>query len=522
VDVHTGAFADIVQNVFDFNRHSISAHGDSGGYRARGNLILKGGGWHGGTPARNIHVVDVHGTKNCPTVGEGATAGGILGVLGAIVGAIAGYESKSDFLCGDAGSIFEIAENTFQYNKTTDIKIRGIPKWNATISGNIFARSVDDAVIHGEAQWYCLWLCTCVFCDSTDNFDNVVTTATNQFGNDTYGQYAVCDVDGDSIDDLVLMTGNTWWFSSAGRFPWSFLKTDPRTLKDVQLGDFDGDGRCDVLKGEVGEAGEPGDAPGGGGDAPFSWWISSGAREQFKLFVPSIAPLNEVRFGRFDPNGHNSSRRPPLTHAFWRNAEGFWFVTPISQPSGWTLVQSSSFPLANLRFGSFKIAGVTDVLANEGGRWAISRAARGGWEPLNSNVKSYPVKNSNIFIANTKGGDTVDDVLRFEVDTFSEFQAVIWRRSKDGTEAWGEPEWKSHRLEDFTGEDGNQHAGWVYPGGFVGLFSAAPGASTLTIDRSRVGHFFSRSADGREAGWFSDGVDNQTIDDNQTERLFFY
>jgi hypothetical protein len=39
VDVQHSAFADIVHNVFDFNKHSITAAGDSGGYRALGNLI---------------------------------------------------------------------------------------------------------------------------------------------------------------------------------------------------------------------------------------------------------------------------------------------------------------------------------------------------------------------------------------------------------------------------------------------------------------------------------------------------
>jgi Right handed beta helix region len=530
VDVQHGAFAEIFQNVFDFNKHSITAAGDSGGYHAFRNLILKGGGFRNKWYERNIHVVDVHGTKNCPTVGEGVVGGLVAGAgLGAIIGllvgggpgaivtggflgilggAVGGLLAGHNFLCGDAGFNFVIVENTFQYSKTLDIKIRGKPKKGAEIRGNVFARSSkDDAIQDGEAQWYCFWACT-------SHNDNVVISGDNKFNDDTYGKYGVCDVDGDGIDDLVLMTGNTWWFSSAGRYPWSFLKTDPAILKDVQLGDFDGDGRCDVMKGEEG-SGPTGERI----DAPFKWLISSGARENFKLLVPSIAPLNEVRFGRFDPNSPDFSRgikRP--THAFWRNAEGFWFVTPISQPSGWTLVQSSSFPLADLRFGSFTGNGVTDVLANEGpgSHWAISRAARGGWENLNPTLHD-PVKNANIFIANMKADDNKDDILRLNIKFDDDTYDIKWQWSNDGT--W--PSWSEWKGYVFT--IGSDKEDYVGPVGFVGQFSAPPGASTLTIDESRVGHFFSHLPDGREAGWLSNGVDDQRHGaDNQPDHLFHY
>src|SRR5271166_1199540 len=46
--------------------------------------------------------------------------------------------------------------------------------------------------------------------------------------------------EGDGIDDLVLMTGVSWWFSSGGQYSWSYLKADLATLNSVQFGDFDG------------------------------------------------------------------------------------------------------------------------------------------------------------------------------------------------------------------------------------------------------------------------------------------
>jgi Right handed beta helix region len=492
VVVSTGAFAQIYQNVFDYNKHSITAAGKAGGYNALYNLILKGGGFQDSFFERDIHVVDAHGTDSCPNIsdpegivggagagaGLGVVIGGLIGgppgaiiggIVGGILGGLGGYygaeASHHIFNCGDAGFHFEILWNTFQYSKTTDIKIRGKPKDNdhpTVISANIFARgSKDDAI-------------------QLQTTDNVNITGSNFYGDDTFGQYGVCDIDGDGIDDLILMTGVSWWFSSAGQYPWSFLKADTAVLKDVQLGDFDGDGRCDVIK----------DSGAG------HWMLASGGTADWKPFGYYLAPLNEVRFGRFDPARPDLNRgiRPP-THAFWRNDEGFWFVTPLSQPNGWTLVQSSGFPLADLRFGDFTGDGVTDVLGNEGGHWAISDAARGSWSNLNPTLND-PVKNSNIFIANMDATDNVDDVLRLDVPVTgiqgTTTLTATWQRSSNGTTPWST--WKGY---SFT-VDGSNIEDYVGLGfGFVGQFRGAPGASTLTIDPNRIGHFFS-PAQGRD------------------------
>jgi hypothetical protein len=45
VEVGAGGFANIYQNLFDYNKHSITASGFAGGYNAVLNLILKGGGF---------------------------------------------------------------------------------------------------------------------------------------------------------------------------------------------------------------------------------------------------------------------------------------------------------------------------------------------------------------------------------------------------------------------------------------------------------------------------------------------
>jgi hypothetical protein len=489
VVVSGGAFAEIYRNLFDFNRHSIAASGNAGGYHAYLNLLLKGGGYNGNPLERNIHVMDVHGTESCPNIPnwqgtiEGAAIGGGLGwlagagigaaigstggpigaiiggVVGAILGAFGGNAvatlTHSLFNCGNAGFNFVMEQNAFQYDKTTDLKIRGEPTGHATISDNIFARSSKSDAIQLETN------------------TNVTVTDSNFYNDDTFGQYGVCDIDGDGIDDLVLMTGVSWWYSSSGVYPWSFLKYDSAVLKNVRLGDFNGDGKCDVLE----------DAGGG------NWMISSGATADWASFGNYLAPLNQVAFGRFDPASPNLSRAIlPPTHAFWRGDNGFWFVTPLPHPGGWTLTQSSSFPFADLRFGDFTGNGVTSVFANEAGRWATSYAAREPWKKLNPTLDDTVYK-SNIFIAKMDPIINIDDVLRFDVSITPQYPLVTetgtWKISTNGTSPW--TTWKAYSFgfddrhpEDFVG----------LGAAFVGQFRVPPGEAALTIDPNRYGHFY--------------------------------
>src|SRR5262249_17013133 len=147
VEVGPAAFAKIFQNVFDYNRHSITASGFAGGYEAERNLVLKGGGYHNSFFERDIHVFDVHGTANCP---ELPSSGGLLEVVIGILGDAYDWGAEAThhmFNCGDAGRTFIIRDNAFQYTKTNDIKIRGQPTNIALIDRNVFARSDKDAAI---------------------------------------------------------------------------------------------------------------------------------------------------------------------------------------------------------------------------------------------------------------------------------------------------------------------------------------------------------------------------------------
>ena len=200
VVVSTGAWAQIFQNVFDFNRHAIAAAWHSGGYEASLNLVLKGGGYH--STVSHTHQFDVHGRGR-------------------------GYRGL------DAGTRFLFSQNAFQYTRSFAIHIRGRPLDKIIISSNIFPHKgmyeaglvgLGDNAIKVHYQ------------EDIDRYPNkVVIDRYNVKKFDSYGQYRVCDFDGDQVDDLFLATGVSWWFSSAGKFPWTFLSARSEKFDQVRV-----------------------------------------------------------------------------------------------------------------------------------------------------------------------------------------------------------------------------------------------------------------------------------------------
>src|SRR5262249_2885789 len=124
------------------------------------------------------------------------------------------------------------------------------------------------------------------------------------------------------------------------------------------------------------------------------------------------------------------------THAFYRQSNGAWFIKKLSEPaSAWKYVGGSSVPMSKLRFGDFTGDGVTDVLAVQKGRWAISESARKRWRRINDHL-GVPVE--NLLIANMDRDDNIDDILLFRYDREGgggEEKLTAWR-SKNGVEPW--------------------------------------------------------------------------------------
>jgi hypothetical protein len=425
VVVGHGAWAQIYQNVFDFNRHAIAASGDTGGYEAFRNLVLKGGGVHyDGFPTTfHTHQFDVHGSDG----GSG----------------------------GQAGIQFWYYENSFQYTAGPAIKIRGTPHIVIYIHDNTFAH--EDLV--GDA----------IEVDDEDDLGGKIQIDNNATHYDPFGHYGVCDFDGDGIDDLFLATGRTWWFSSAGEFQWTYLSARTKRLDQVRLGYFNDDQYCDVLS----ESGK-------------EWVIASGGTGAWTSIGEFGASLDEVAFGRFDPKirDHRPGVTKQTTHAFWRTERGEWLVTPLSNPS-WEHAENSSYSLSKLRFGDFTGDGVTDVLANVGGHWSISKSARGKWQELNPDLDD-PV--ASLFIADLDNNN-IDDLIKLDwpLTDFTkpdwQIKQFTWLVSYDGRTPWQKLK-TYHYSSDFTKIS--------FPVAvFAGRFGAAPGGGILFIDRSRTGHFYS-------------------------------
>lgn len=458
IDVSVRGWARISENVFDFNRHAIATHGKSGGYDAVRNLVLKGGGFHGRYPVygdRYTHQFDVHGTDNC---------------------GFSGFFSDSVWNCGNAGKKFEYVGNSFQYTRDNAIKIRGKPAEKAYIAYNVFPHEGlendwgDDAI-------------------NLHTSENVEIGPGNVIEVDTFGEYGVCDFDGDGVDDLFLATGATWWYSSSGEFHWSYMNAKKERLSQVRLGYFDNDLRCDVLVESGGR-----------------WMISSGGYGDWQGFGAFGAPLSEVEFGWFDPNvrDHRPNATRRATHAFRRWpagqwSDGEWSVTPLSASEWSAPVQNSSLPMNELKFGDFTGDGVTDVLAVIGGRWQISESALNPWtDNFNTNLDDAV---ESLFIADIDN-DNIDDILKLvpmvateepcTEETEEDRSYCLMTIDRGWRVSWGgRTKWQPLQPEVVVQVKDRQDFEFEPKAAFVGRFGAARPAGILVVDPDRIGRFFS-------------------------------
>ncbi|WP_020390821.1 FG-GAP-like repeat-containing protein [Kribbella catacumbae] len=212
VVTYDGAYTLIERNVLDFNRHALASDGENGtGYLAYRNLVLPGGGEN--TWLTDTHMFDVHGTESC---------GG-----------------KSQY-CGPAGEYFDFRYNTIAYNDGTSIKVRGKPAVRADASWNVFSLSRDwegPTPLIEPGAFY-----------QTEG--NNLNRSNNDFGVSFpelrlgVSLPGLCDFDADGRKDNFLATGATWWYRSTQG--WFYLNTSRTKLADLDLSDFNHDGRCDV------------------------------------------------------------------------------------------------------------------------------------------------------------------------------------------------------------------------------------------------------------------------------------
>jgi hypothetical protein len=101
----------------------------------------------------------------------------------------------------------DIQFNTFLYVEKVAVKLRGTPArtpCGMLVQSNTFRhRRIRDAVQQTESG-----LCL----------------RRNQTGVNSLRSVRRCDVNGDGVIDNFLATGQTWWYSSGTRRPWTFVR----------------------------------------------------------------------------------------------------------------------------------------------------------------------------------------------------------------------------------------------------------------------------------------------------------
>jgi FG-GAP-like repeat/Right handed beta helix region len=213
VAVSNGAYALIERNVFDWNRHAIAGDGsDRSGYLAYRNLVLEHGGqsYCAWDLCTHTHTFDMHGQDDC--------------WLG-------------DRNCGRAGEYMDIRYNTFLYDDGHAFKLRGTPSIRAEVRDNAFKH---------ESLWGTSTPSQTIV-GAVSQTESGLVTANNQLGVDESGNHGYCDFDVDGVPDAFFATGATWWYSSGGTATWRYLNTSTKRLSQLTLGDFDYDGKCDVM-----------------------------------------------------------------------------------------------------------------------------------------------------------------------------------------------------------------------------------------------------------------------------------
>lgn len=438
------AYAFIERNVFDFNRHSIATHlGDTPvGYYAYRNLVLKGGGQHG--HFYHTHQFDMHGTNG------------------------------SDHKGGHAGEYVELGENTMQYDKGNGYYLRGTPTIKTYAYNNFFAqpRLAGGDFLDGAFATYSTLL-------TNDSYTDTINSVNNTVKYDTYGKYKVCDIDGDGKDDLIQPAGATWWYSSQGKYPWTFLESSYTQWDDLlTFTDFDNDGACDIVKLE-----------------PYTPAIELAANASFAYKPVIYNPIKKtkidvgnvyfydknVRIGDFDGDGYKD---------FFTAANNTWSMYS-TRTKTWTVLNTSVYPVKKLAFGDFNGDKKTDVLgiSDTQNGWVVSWSGTSTWEKINNKLSS----DIETFYITDMNEDGKDDVVLVKVEpkirfspnplggatTSIEGYDITTYISQSGSEDWLK---KSHYIPHKTGWEGEQSLNY-----FVGKFNGIAGTDLLITDTLRNG-----------------------------------
>ena len=241
-----GAHALIERNVFDWNRHAITADGTSRtGYRAYRNLVLENGGLNADVLAlvhQYTQQFDMHGVND-----ECLTFFGI------------GCATIGDHYVGQAGHDYDVRYNSFLYTAGPAIKLRGTPELGlpggAVMRFNVFAHALPVDTTAQAGSTYA------TFSGAVEWTQGAPVVQDNLTSRTTYNPIATCDFDGDGINDTFIATEQTMWYCpgpgdcvtapGSGKPTWVFLNSSTKPTNQLSLGFFSGGAVCDVADGSL-------------------------------------------------------------------------------------------------------------------------------------------------------------------------------------------------------------------------------------------------------------------------------
>jgi hypothetical protein len=436
VNVSHGAYATIEGNLFDHNRHAITTHGDAyTGYVARFNYVLEGGYTECdfGFCYWNQHF-DVHGLDD----------GGYGGI---------------------GGERFEIAANTVrgeqEYAAGTESRtafmLRGTPTVGAFFHGNVVVHDDRYEAVRIKSPDCRVALPSGGYTYSDELCH--LTVGPNWYNTDTSFGLAVGDFDSDGREDVFLANGTGWWYSSAGKTEWRFLRASSLRIDALRFGQFDADPRTDVLystgsewRFSSGGTGAPrllraggaslaesvfGDFDGNGRtDAIMAtgstWYFSEDARSPWSLVRGSPVGASGLRVGDFDGDGRDE---------IFDFENGNWSWWKLGWAEAYPLPLSLTASVTGLVVGDFDGDGRDDIAQTNGDGWRYSRGASTAWAPLRGSGGQPQYEDISAVLVGRFGPDDRDDAVRYElVRTWNGYETGVrfvgWDGSQDAFVQW--------------------------------------------------------------------------------------